>query len=61
MCVFQIDKALCVGNCQKLMEITEVERFEGLLSNDVQSSYEQCTNGEHACSPLRQPNLEAQL
>ena len=61
ICVFQIDQALCIGNHQKLMEITEVDRFEGLLSNDVESSYEQCTDTEHAGSALRQPNLEAQL
>ena len=45
MCVFQIDRALCIGNS---MEITEVGRFEGLLSNEVESSYEQCTDREHA-------------
>ena len=43
------------------MEITQVDRFEGLLSNEVESSYERCTDREHAGSALRQPNLEAQL
>ena len=43
------------------MEITEVDRFEGLLSNDVESSYEEWRDTEHAGSALRQPNLEAQL
>ena len=46
---------------QNTTEITQVERFEGLLNNDIESRYEQCTDGEHPCSPLRQPNLEAQL
>ena len=60
-CVFEIDKALCDGNYHKLMEITNVEKLEALLSNDGESSYEQCTDVECADSVLRQPNLESQL
>ena len=59
--MFEIDKALCDGNYYKLMEITNVEKLEALLSNDVESSYEQCTDVECADSVLRQPNLESQL
>ena len=58
MCVFEIDKALCAANYCKLMEITNVEKLETLLSNDVDSSYEQSTDVK---SVLRQPSLETQL
>ena len=60
-CVFEIDKALCDGNYHKLMEITNVEKLEALLSYDVESSYEQCTDVECADSVIRQPNRELQL
>ena len=40
MCVLDIDKALCSGNYHKLMEITNVDMVDALLSNDVRSSYE---------------------
>ena len=58
MCVFEIDKALCAANCYTLMEITNVEKLETLLSNDVESSYEQSTDVKSA---LRQPSLETNL
>ena len=58
MCVFEIDKALCAANYCKLMEITNVEKLETLLSNDVDSSDEQSTDVK---SVLRQPSLEMQL
>lgn len=61
MCIFEIDKALCSGNYQRLMEIINVENFHTFLSNDVDSTYEQCTDMECANSVLRQPNLETGL
>ena len=57
MCV-DVDKVLCTGDYYKL---TNVEKLEALLSNDVDSSYEPCTDVACADSVLRQPNLEAQL
>ena len=44
-CVHDIDEALCDGDFHALMEITNVDGIESLLSNDVESSYEQC----HCC------------
>ena len=56
-CVHDIDEALCDGDFHALMEITNVDDFESLLSNDVESSYEQCTDTVVADSMLRQPHL----
>ena len=42
------------------MQITNVDKLDALLSNDVSSSYEQSTDTEYADSALRQPNLETQ-
>ena len=61
MCVFEIDKALCSGNFQRLMQITDVDKLDALLNNDLNSSYEQSTDTECKDSALRQPNLETQL
>ena len=61
MCVFEIDKALCSGNYQRLMQTTNVDKLDALLSNDVSSSYEQSTDTKCADSALRHPNLETQL
>ncbi len=61
MLVFDIDKALRAGDFHTLMEITKMVDFEAVLSNDVQSSFEHCTDGVTADSVLRQPNLESQL
>ena len=44
-----------------LMELTKVDDFDTLLNNDVESSYEQCTDSADADSMLRQPHLESQL
>ena len=38
-CVFEIDKALCTGNYEKLMNLVDIKEFESLLSNDVEASY----------------------
>ena len=42
--VVDIDKALCTGEYHRLMEITQSIGFESLISNDVEASYEQCTD-----------------
>ena len=39
MCVFHIKKKLCFGNYQRLMDITNVDKLDALLSNNVSSSY----------------------
>ena len=41
------------------MEITKLNDFEALLSNEVETTYEQCT--EAAKSQLLQPGVEIQL
>ena len=52
----------CVlATSKRLMEVTSVDKLDALLSNDVNSSYEQSTDTECADSALRQPNLESQL
>ena len=38
-----------------------MDDFDTLLNNDVESSYEQCTDSADADSMLRQPHLESQL
>ena len=38
-----IDEALCTGDFQSLMEITKVSDFETLFNNELENSYEQCT------------------
>ena len=42
--IVDIDKALCTGEYHRLMEITQSNGFESLISNDVEASYEQCTD-----------------
>ena len=59
--IFDIDKALCTGECHRLMGITQSNGFESLISNDVEASYEQCTDVAGGDLMLRQPNLKAQL
>ena len=41
-CVQNIDNALSAGDYQTLREITALTDFEALLSNEVESMYEQC-------------------
>ena len=60
-CVFEIDKALCTGNYEKLMNIANIEKFESLLCNEVEASYEHSAGVESVHSALRQPILEEQL
>ena len=60
-CVFEIDKALCTGNFRKFMEITHMTKFAQLLSNDLESCYQQCTDFACDDSALSHPNLELHL
>ena len=55
------DEAVCAGDFHALMELTKVDDFEALFSNDVESSYEQCTGSADGDSMLRQPHLESHL
>ena len=59
--VDNIDEALCAGDFHALMELTKVDDFDTLFSNDVESSYEQCTSSADGDSMLRQLHLESQL
>ena len=51
------DEALCTGDFQSLMEITNLNDFETLFNNELENSYEQCTEAansvldypEHVC------------
>ena len=47
--------------CNELMELTKVDDFDTLFSNDVESSYQQCTGSADGDWMLRQPHLESQL
>ena len=58
-CVQNIDNALCAGDFHTLMEITKLTDFETLLSNEVKTTHEQCT--EIADSGLVQAGIEIQL
>ena len=58
-CMQSMDKALSTGDFHTLMEITKLNDFEALLSNEVETTYEQCT--EAAKSQLLQPGVEIQL
>ena len=60
-CINDIGQALCAGQYHRLMDIAQINGFESLISNDVESSYEQCTDVAGGKSVLRQPNLEVQL
>ena len=59
--VDDIDEALCGGDFHALLELTKVDDFDTQFSNDVESSYEQCTGSADGDSMLRQPHLESQL
>ena len=52
---------LCANDFHALMELTKVDDFDTLFSNDVESSYEQCTGSADGDSMLRQPHLASQL
>ena len=59
MGVQKIDRALGSGDFHTLMEITEIGDFATLLSNDINTSYEQCT--EAADSVLTHAGVENNL
>ena len=51
--VRDIDMALLSGDFESLMQINNADSFDALLSNSVESSYEQCTDIAPADSMLR--------
>ena len=57
--VQMIDRALDSGDFHTLMEITKICDFENLLSNDINTSYEQCTKA--ADSVLTHAGVENEL
>ena len=57
--VQKIDRALSSGDFHTLMEITKIGDFATLLSNDINTSYEQCT--EAADSVLTHAGVENNL
>ena len=57
--VLNIDKALRAGDLHSLMEVTKVRDFATLLTNDFDSSYEQCAPVAGTDSFLK--NVESQL
>ena len=59
MGVQMIDRALGSGDFHTLMDITKICDFETLLSNDINTSYEQCT--EAADSVLTHAGVENNL
>ena len=59
--VRDIDMALLSGDFESLMEINKVDDFDALLSNNVESSYEQCTDIVPVDSTLGRPHLESKL
>ena len=56
--VRDIDRALCVGDFHALMEPTDMTDFETMLTNYVESTYEQCTD---STAEAVFPHLESQL
>ena len=59
MGVQKIDRALCSGDFHTLMEITKISDLKTLLSNEIDTSYEQCT--EPADSVLTHAGVENKL
>ena len=58
-CVQNIDNALSAGDYHTLMDITDLNDFEAMLSNEVESTYEQCADS--ADSELVKPGVEMKL
>ena len=56
-----IDESLASGDFQRLMELTKSKDFVSLFSNEVDTTYEECTDTSVANSVLRRPNLESDL
>ena len=60
--VCKIDEALSSGDYQQLMELTQTEDFDSLLSNEVEATYNEGTDvAAVPTSGLRRPNLESEL
>lgn len=59
--IHDIDKSLCLGDYKSLMKITQVRDFDCLLSNALDSAYEQCSDAACSDSFSKNPSLEAQL
>ena len=55
-CIQNIDNTLSTDDFHTLMKITKQTNFETLLSNEVETTHEQCT--EIADSGLVQPGIE---
>ena len=58
-CVAHLDAALHSGDFTYLMRACEIDSYESLLSNEVQSTYQ--LSVYELDSPLRKPNLEYEL
>ena len=58
-CVQNIDNALSAGDYHTLMNIIELTDFEALLSNEIKSTYKQCTDS--ADSKLVKPGIKMKL
>ena len=58
-CVLSIDNALLAGDFHTLMEITKLTDFATLLSNEVETTYEQCR--ETAGKGIVHPGVEIQF
>ena len=58
MFVLDIGQALCAGDFRALMELTEMTDLETMLTNDVESTYEQYTDSTVGAVF---PQLESQL
>ena len=56
--VRDIDMALLSGDFESLMEINKVDDFDALLSNNVESTHEQCTDVVPVDSKLGRPESE---
>ena len=61
MRVSQINEALCSGNLRALMVLSDLENFDALLSNSVDSAFEPESVSNHDDCTFRKPNLESEL
>ena len=58
--VCDMDKALASGDFQSLLSVTGSDGFDSILSNSIDTKCSLGTDDTHT-SPLRKPNLEAEL
>ena len=61
MCVSQIDEALCSGNLRALMVLSDLEHFDALFSNSVDSAFKPESVSDHDNCTFRKPKLESEL